>query len=431
MSVNIDVGAFPGQFSWRTAYWCGGIAALAYADNADLPRSLGTRYPFVSCSIVTPSDSLKNRILFFETDAYVYVGVEGTARMVQWLAYLHRMGLSYDVELGGLVPNFFYDCAQHVSIEVQAHTNDRKPLVLCGHSLGGATAMIAALLLRNLGWNVMSVWTYGAPMCLPAPAVWRYPITMFRMAGANDPVPETPVNLGVLPVANPWSINGWDNLHHPYAAIPLGDLDLSEVAGLELAHLQDLSFFNARGTLSAHLMGSYQEAIWLRLTEGERFTMSSMFDLLSTFGSQGTPNFALAVTEEAARPALAIEATESEAEAVAANIGPSGFLSVDLFTSPSPLPATGTPSTFIKPTFASYAPQRLPAGLPIHQNDDGYSSTAKTSLRWTLVGAFITSTEGEAGLHVAAVNLFREPTPLLNKGDFVELEVSLDAIRME
>ena len=42
---------------------------------------------------------------------------------------------------------------------------DNKPIYITGHSLGGAMACIAALMLENEGYHISGVITFGAPKC--------------------------------------------------------------------------------------------------------------------------------------------------------------------------------------------------------------------------------------------------------------------------
>ncbi len=71
-----------------------------------------------------------------------------------------------------------------------------KPLIICGHSLGGALATLAAFYLRRQGFNIQAVYTFASPRV--GNAVWReaYNATCgdktFRIACAGDLVPLIP-----------------------------------------------------------------------------------------------------------------------------------------------------------------------------------------------------------------------------------------------
>jgi predicted lipase len=70
-----------------------------------------------------------------------------------------------------------------------------KPLVVSGHSLGGATATVAALDLKQRGYDVHSVYTYGSPRVGYSDFKEIYEgakIPTYRFVNAYDVVPRIP-----------------------------------------------------------------------------------------------------------------------------------------------------------------------------------------------------------------------------------------------
>ncbi len=76
---------------------------------------------------------------------------------------------------------------------------DGKPMVLTGHSLGGALAVLAAFRLANLGYPVRAVYTFGQPRVGDRAFAEAYAARLgartFRAVNQNDVVPRVP---GVL-----------------------------------------------------------------------------------------------------------------------------------------------------------------------------------------------------------------------------------------
>lgn len=80
-----------------------------------------------------------------------------------------------------------------------------KPLILTGHSLGGATATIAALDLKRRGYNVHSMYTFGSPKVGNAAFKEAYDkegIPTFRFVNSFDVVSRMP-KMGYKHVGEP------------------------------------------------------------------------------------------------------------------------------------------------------------------------------------------------------------------------------------
>ncbi|MDB5103736.1 MAG: hypothetical protein JWP91_1425 [Fibrobacteres bacterium] len=81
-----------------------------------------------------------------------------------------------------------------------------KPVVVAGHSLGGATATIAALDLKQRGYNVVSLTTFGCPRVGAADFKKTYDaanIPTFRYVNSYDVVPRIP-KIGYNHVGTPF-----------------------------------------------------------------------------------------------------------------------------------------------------------------------------------------------------------------------------------
>ena len=87
-----------------------------------------------------------------------------------------------------------------------------KPLILTGHSLGGATAVILAVILKEWGYNVQEVITFGCP---------RVGNKKFSHYYASLSIPTTHYVYGsdIVPATPPWLL-GFRNLPGLRIAIP-------------------------------------------------------------------------------------------------------------------------------------------------------------------------------------------------------------------
>ncbi|MBX7106327.1 MAG: lipase family protein [Gemmataceae bacterium] len=77
-----------------------------------------------------------------------------------------------------------------------AYTQKERPIWICGHSLGGALALLAAWRLERAGFPVHQVYTFGAPMIGNAAAAAAFEKNLggrvFRVIDIKDVVPKLP-----------------------------------------------------------------------------------------------------------------------------------------------------------------------------------------------------------------------------------------------
>ncbi|MHC8349100.1 lipase family protein [Pseudomonas sp. RT4P38] len=91
----------------------------------------------------------------------------------------------------------FYEAAQKAAIFVVRYLDKfyaGQKLMICGHSLGGAVALLLSEMLRRSseGYNIQ-LYTYGAPRAGDANfAKGAAPLVHYRMVNHNDPVPSVP-----------------------------------------------------------------------------------------------------------------------------------------------------------------------------------------------------------------------------------------------
>lgn len=68
------------------------------------------------------------------------------------------------------------------------------PVVLVGHSLGGALSINAAAMLHTMGFNVVGVMTFGSPRTFTKGTAdkWRQRLPIWEFSNAGDPIPDVP-----------------------------------------------------------------------------------------------------------------------------------------------------------------------------------------------------------------------------------------------
>jgi hypothetical protein len=132
-------------------------------------------------------------------DNCILIAFRGTADLRDWLTdadahYANIKGGSIHKGFLASVGTVFADILDIVD------KNPGKPLVITGHSLGGAQAAVAAFRFDSVGIKVACIYTFGQPRwCSPAIArvvdeTSDYPY--FRVTNAADIVPRIPWLLG-------------------------------------------------------------------------------------------------------------------------------------------------------------------------------------------------------------------------------------------
>ena len=104
----------------------------------------------------------KNSSFLIENkENYQYIIFPGSYGISDWVengefVKVKREGL-------GSLHNGFADQWDLINDKLFELADKKKPIRLGGHSLGGALSMIAALSLKNKGFNIDSVYTFGSP----------------------------------------------------------------------------------------------------------------------------------------------------------------------------------------------------------------------------------------------------------------------------
>jgi len=122
-----------------------------------------------------------------------HVAVQGTANQKNWEEDV-RIVLDGHADLGCRLHRGFHQIAAHLWAKIEEKPLQKsKPVVLTGHSLGGAVAVILSMIMQRQGYMVSAV-TFGQPMVTDAAgcAVWSSQLQLCRVRYRDDPVPLLP-----------------------------------------------------------------------------------------------------------------------------------------------------------------------------------------------------------------------------------------------
>ncbi len=435
-----DVTVYPAQFSWRQAYWTAAVACLGYARSFPFSALWRLSYGVNAVRFLPPASALNNGIAIVEFDNITYVGIEGTATWQQWGRYLDEFGDQPILEPGMRASNYFaidgLDCFRRI----QAALTPGKPFVLCGHSLGGAAAVIASKAFKQAGRSPLAVWTFGCPKPGNIVLAEGLDVPTFRVFGTNDPVPFfPPKGLYVLWGPTEASAIAHDPVH---VGLPIecGSLDFGGIFADVTDELREFGSVKAEGMVAAHFMGTYTEALWYRLSPSERGGLIDVFDALTELRAQGVPNWPLQIDFGGSPPQSREEVYADEVDELRRVTAVPSNIEVRLFTNAEDVSTYTSPSQFIEPAFPGYEVARVVERLTPVAGPFGSPETTESALRFRLTqnidpgvtvrGAYATIRRSDGTPTWGGTVTFWNPVNLLTREDYVDVAVKLSCVKV-
>lgn len=208
------------ELSFRKAFIIANACEVAYMEGEpviQMLRSMGVeRHTFLDLAHHKKGGS-DTQALAASIDGYTLICFRGTAGLSDWKTNLRTERKA--ISLGffgatGYVHSGFWSAWEDVKPEVikylkeQRATNENEPasasngqcheILIGGHSLGGAIALIAGIELKREGYQVLGVFTFGQPKVFSEEVVKMsdqspsdFP-DIQRFIFADDPVPSLP-----------------------------------------------------------------------------------------------------------------------------------------------------------------------------------------------------------------------------------------------
>jgi len=179
------------SFDWKTALSLALASRLAYGAATDVENTAKQRWGLMTCKFVEADDT---QCFVASSPDAVLVSFRGTENLGDWLANLNVLGTTRSY---GRVHRGFLGAFQVVEqqlISLLAGFPGR-PMLLTGHSLGGALALIAAAEWRDK-FNVSWVHTHGQPAVgkksFQGFLESNYGDNYYRLVNDDDIVPMVP-----------------------------------------------------------------------------------------------------------------------------------------------------------------------------------------------------------------------------------------------
>lgn len=172
-------------------------AVMSYYAYTATPRQLrdfGRLFGLDKLHLLPSMEAIDTSCLVGSNDEYTVVAIAGTQNPRQWASYISDVGLDHIQGIVGGVFRPFNSIFQKVwhRIKDLPELSGRK-FLLCGHSLGGACAVILGrLILAEQRGPIQGIFTLGSPRPGTPSFVRAVQCPGARIISFDDPVPQTP-----------------------------------------------------------------------------------------------------------------------------------------------------------------------------------------------------------------------------------------------
>lgn len=185
------------------------------------------------------------------------IAIRGTANLENVMLDLD-LELKPDTALDIKLHQGFGSAAKAVYTDVKPYLNEKLPIHITGHSLGGAIAVILGLYLQQEDYAVTQIITFGQPKVTNVTGAKKYDLLpLTRVVTLNDIVP-------LVPPISPMQIRDLDIFWHiGEEVILMGDNKFSQTNGVK-AMLRATKFTTSvpnEKNLIAHKMDTYLSLI--------------------------------------------------------------------------------------------------------------------------------------------------------------------------
>jgi pimeloyl-ACP methyl ester carboxylesterase len=132
------------------------------------------------------------------------VAFRGTTELAQWLSYITQAGASPCSVVGGQTFGPFEAWSNEIAGRLRGQLPVDTRLAFCGHSLGGAMALLTAAKIAGMGFQRPVVYTSGCPLVGDADFVEAYLPTAHNTIRVIDPVVSCPPSALANPLFCPF-----------------------------------------------------------------------------------------------------------------------------------------------------------------------------------------------------------------------------------
>ncbi len=218
--IPLDIKCLTDSFSVKKAFVMAKASNISYKDYEDVKKICSKELGINKENVFHTTYDSTQAYVFFKPNEII-VAFRGTeiAEIDDWITDLNVA--TEDTKIGSAHKGFLSGyklVAGDISARVIPLINQNTKLHICGHSLGGALAMMCALEFYSLGILVSSVYTFGQPRVGKKKFQENFPENLekriHRFANDKDVVPRVPPRLmNFRHVGNPRFFTNDGTLH--------------------------------------------------------------------------------------------------------------------------------------------------------------------------------------------------------------------------
>jgi hypothetical protein len=179
------------SFDWNTALSLALASRLSFESAAVVKATARDEWNLASCEFVEADDT---QCFVAASTSAVLVAFRGSESLGDWLGNLNMLRTTRSY---GVVHRGFLGAFQVVDARLRAILSDfsGRPVLVTGHSLGGALATVAAAEWQGQ-IDISGIYTYGQPAVgkgsFPAFITQHYAGKFYRFVNDDDVVPRVP-----------------------------------------------------------------------------------------------------------------------------------------------------------------------------------------------------------------------------------------------
>ena len=178
------------RFDWRTALSLALASRLAYEDRTSVESAARNTWGMGGCKFLEADET---QCFIASTPEVVLISFRGTESVGDWLADLDLLSRSRPY---GIVHRGFLNAFLGVQSQLREELSHLpgRPLLLTGHSLGGALATVAAAEWQGQ-FPIAWIYTYGQPAVGKGQFVsfmQQFGVSFMRFVNEDDIVPQVP-----------------------------------------------------------------------------------------------------------------------------------------------------------------------------------------------------------------------------------------------
>jgi len=240
------------------------LSSLAYSAPAQIAASLKARDLKVIKQGLLPD----TQVSYFLTNlaGVQIIAIRGTANLQNVLVDLD-VNLKQDEHLGIHVHQGFLSSATAVFEDVKPFIDSSQPVQTTGHSLGGAVAVLLGMKLKQAGYNLTGVTTFGQPKVTNVTGANQYSdLPLVRVVTPKDIVP-------LVPPLSPFQLKELDIYWHNGEELILMDGEQFALTnGLKsmMRATKIVSVLPSEKNLNAHKMTTYLNLINTKLENAKQ-----------------------------------------------------------------------------------------------------------------------------------------------------------------